>query len=164
MNSSLSCHQAAPLIPSISLVPFQSSYPPMLGVSQLKAICLPSVHFSVSYQIPGPWFITQEIDVHTSGSSHSSLLLASMNLGHIQSHNAWPYALQLAHNTFPGLPQGTPQSNVLCHMFCKWWTCHTPQLGDWTTWTGTSGIFWALFFFLLVHTHLPEMRNPSLLA
>src|SRR5882724_2093844 len=99
-----------------------------------------------------------------SGSSRASLLLISMNLGHIRSHDACPCVLQFMHQNFVwsssehsavrcSLPQ-VPQAVGLSHSAARWLapiTWHFRHL------LGS-------FFIFLAHVRLPVMISPSLMV
>src|SRR5882724_2265024 len=87
-----------------------------------------------------------------------------MNLGHVQSHDVWPCALQLMHQYFFWSPSvhlavqcsllQVPQTVFWSHTAARWLDpldCHLRHL------LGS-------FFILLAQTHLPLMISPSLRA
>jgi len=99
-----------------------------------------------------------------SGFSCSGLLLCSMNLGHMWSHDAWPCELQFVHQylSWSLLVQSAVQ-------------CSLPQVLQTVFWLHTATRWldpmdWHLrhllgsFFILLAQTHLPLMISPSLRA
>src|SRR5882724_6636219 len=99
-----------------------------------------------------------------SGLSRASLLLVSMNLGHIWSHDVCPCVLQFVHQNFVlsssehsavrcSLPQ-VLQAVGLLHSAVRWLaplTWHFRHL------LGS-------FFIFLAYLHLPAMISPSLMV